>query len=242
VSAARVAIALLNALFAICAAAAEPADPQPYTEDASRAGTPWRIVTPKYPTWAAKDQLTGAVDVEGVIDGSGALSAIEYKPDTPAAAAFVPGLKPMVTHWRFNVPTGPDCMPQPEKVKVTVRVEFFMQDGAPHVFASLVTRQETRGQGKREGYNYKVTQRAQPQYPYRPLWARIEAVVHARIDVAAAGEVTRVHAEAYPVVPTDAAIRNDFEEESRKALMGWRYGPNPADWRACYTIVFSIKN
>jgi hypothetical protein len=221
--------------------------------DQSLWGTPSRIVRPEYPKAAAQARLQGAVEIEGVVDGSASLSGVLYKPDTPASEVFVSALKAVVPYWRFYVPME-SCMPKPEKV--TARVEFAFEGDEPKIFTSYPKRPENTNESKKkEGYVYKAIRRVDVQYPRSMLYARQEALVYTRIEVAASGEVTNVAAEAYAPgiaktakvtelgtrLPSEIRVLADFEEEARRTLMQWRYSPNPGDWKGCYTLNFQMK-
>ncbi len=234
--------------------AEEPAKPDPpYAMDQSLWGTPSRIVRPEYPKAAAQARLQGAVEIEAVVDGSTSLSGVVYKPDTPASEVFVSALKAVVPYWRFYVPMD-SCMPKAERV--AARVEFAFEGDEPKIFMSYAKRPEnTKEARKKEGYVYKAIRREEVIYPRRMRFAQQDAIVYTRVEVAASGEVTNVAAEAYAPgiartakitelgthLPSEVAVLADFEEEARRALMRWRYAPNPGEWKGCYTLNFQMK-
>lgn len=253
---ARIAAMLVGGLGALCAVASETSDAlRPYSQDVALWGTPSRIVRPDYPKAALRDGQKGAVVVEGIIEGTGALSGLVYKPQSPEAEVFVPALQAVVPYWLFYVPTGNDCMPKPEKV--TARAEFEIEGGEPRIFVSYSKRPAEPKHKVIEGYDYRAIRVIKPAYPRRMLYAGLEARVYTRVDVTPSGKVAAVAAMAFssPDIPkkqqvketgsrlaTEVEVLHDFEEEARQALVQYEYRPSPQGWRGCYTLLFKIRD
>lgn len=253
---ARIAAMLLGGLGALCSVASETSGAlRPYSLDAALWGTPSRIVRPVYPTAALQARQKGVVTVEGVIEGTGALSGLVYKPESPEAEVFVPALQAVAPYWLFYVPQGDDCMPKPEKV--TAKVEFEIEGGEPKIFMSYGKRPADPKHKVIEGYDYRAIRVINPVYPRRQLSAGVEARVYTRVHIAPSGKVSNVDAIAFSTrdVPrtaqvketgsrlaTEVEVLGDFEVEARRALMQYEYRPSPEGWKGCYTLLFKIKD
>lgn len=215
---------------------------RPHTEDAARWGTPSLVVKPQYPKTALESRQNGIVEVEGVLDGTGALTQIVYRPVSAAAEIFVPALQRVAPHWLFHVPLGSDCLPQAQKV--TTRVEFAIDGAQPRIYMSYAKAQAV-ARSERPDHLKPIHQRP-AEYPRQMRTANQEARVYARLDIAATGDVSRVTAVAYPRPGSQKVVPAVFEDEARRALLRWQFPPAPAGWSGeravCQTVLFQMRD
>ena len=164
-----------------------------FVEQPEHWGKVSRIVRPEYPPEALKNRATGAVDIEGVVEGSGRLSGVSYKPRAGASEAFVASLREVVPFWQFTPAPGPDC--QPDGRAVTTRVEFEIDAGQPRIFVTQIALARPAPPA------LKPVRMLRPNYPGAMQIRAIEARAYARADVDPAGNVAAVGAKAYPRRP-----------------------------------------
>ena len=164
-----------------------------FVEQPEHWGKVARIVRPEYPPEALKNRVTGAVDIEGVVEGSGRLSGVSYKPRGAASEAFVASLRSVVPFWQFTPAPGPDC--QPDGRTVSTRVEFEIDAGQPRIFVTQLASARPAPPA------LKPVRMRLPNYPGAMQLRAVEARAYARADVDPAGSVVAVSAKAYPRRP-----------------------------------------
>jgi TonB family protein len=164
-----------------------------FVEQPGHWGKVTRIVRPEYPPEALKNRATGVVDVEGVVEGSGRLSRVSYKPRGTASEAFVAALRAVVPFWQFTPAPGPDC--QPDGGTVSTRVEFEIDAGQPRIFVTQLA------QSRAAPTALKPVRMLRPNHPGMMQLRAVEARAYARADVDPAGNVVAVGAKAYPRRP-----------------------------------------
>jgi hypothetical protein len=222
---------LAPALAFRCGAAEDP----PAFDNAERWGKPWLLTEPVYPKEALGKGLTGYVDVEGRVAGTGELKEIEFKPGSPEAEVFVGALREDVTVWRFYGPTGSDCLPSGERI--SNRVWFEIEGGKPKIFVS-------RGERKRvTSHELQPVERVEPRYPPGMIRENRGAVLFARSEIDPAGKVIGVTATAFPRERAEYLF--EFEKEIRRALKLWRFPPAPEGITAprffCSDVIFRLR-
>ena len=234
-------IRLLHALaLAAFAQAALGADPEPaHLNDPALWGTLVTVVRPEYPREAVARRQSGVVEVDGIVQGTGFLKDIRYRPDKPESSVFVDALRDLVPDWRFHAPLGSDCLPTGEAV--TTRVSFEMDGDTPRIF---VTHSPKAPKPAMAGEDFKPISRPNPRYPSVALRRGHEARVYVKIDIDASGKVVNGHAKAY----SEQARRNDelrpFTDGTLYFLSQWQFPP-VADGRsraACYDVTYNITN
>jgi hypothetical protein len=206
--------AIAVALVAPCEAAQEAS---PSFDSAGRWGTAWLLTEPAYPKNALEKGLTGYVDVEARVTGTGELKEIEFKPGAPEAEAFVDALREPAKIWRFYGPIGDDCLPSSERI--SSRVWFEIDAGKPRIFVS-------RGEHRMfYGPHLTPMKRVEPNYPRRMIRDNREAILFARSEIDPSGKVIGVTATAFP--RERAELLFEFEKETRRALALWVFPPAP---------------
>ena len=164
-----------------------------FVEQPDHWGRVTRIVRPLYPPEALKNRATGSVDIEGVVEGSGRLSGVSYKPRGAASEAFVASLREVVPFWQFTPTPGPDC--QPDGRTVSTRVEFEIDAGQPRILVTQLAPARSAPPA------LKPLRMLRPNYPGAMQLRAVEARAYARADVDPAGNVIAVSAKAYPRRP-----------------------------------------
>ena len=222
-----------------------------FVEQPDRWGRLVRIVRPEYPPEALRTRQAGSVEIEGVVEGSGRIGHVTYKPNAPAAEAFVAALRGVVPFWQFAPNPGPDC--QPDGRTVSARVDFEIDAGQPRIF---VTQPAGRGAGGPAALAPLRT--ARPSYPRAMRMRAVEGRAYARADVDASGAVVAVSAKAYPrrppvavslasagsLVPGTLSPQREeelaeFAHEAEQSMKRWVF-PATAD-RAAATRVFCVE-
>ena len=232
-----------------------------YADDANTFGRLVRVVRPEYPPDAVRRHLSGVVDVEGIVDGSGAMSDVTYKASSSEARIFVAALESAVPYWEFNPPRGKDCFPSAQKVGV--RVEFQMDGDEPRMFVTHA--KSSRGTDVATSPTHMVpVKKVNPTYPRVALRRSAEARVYSRQEVDANGKVTRVETKTYlrplvlaqtaklgthlPSKPESWAANDDlgdFSAAVERALSEWVYSAAPEGMTrtriACQAVHFKLK-
>lgn len=224
--------AIALALVAPCEAAQEAT---PSFDNAGRWGTAWLLTEPAYPKDALEKGLTGYVDIEARVAGTGELKEIEFKPGTPEAEVFVGALREAAKVWRFYGPVGDDCLPSGQRI--TTRVWFEIERGTPRIFVSQA---EDRVFTHPE---LMPIERVEPRYPRRMIRDVREAILFARSEIDPSGKVIGVTATAFP--RERAELLFEFEKEARRALGLWIFPPAPEGATAprffCSDVVFRLR-
>ena len=202
----------LAALPRLCAAA----EADPAFENQERWGTPWLLSEPEYPKAARERNITGFVDVQARVAGTGELKEVTVTPGAPEAEVFVVPVRDAARLWRLYAPLGKDCLPSGERV--TTRVWFELHEGEPKIF---VARGKMRPMPSARAL--KPSTQVQPRYPRRMLESGREAYVFARSEIDPAGKVVSITSTAFP--REVAANLFDFETETRRALGAWTFPP-----------------
>ena len=219
-----------------------------FVEQPDHWGRVSRIVRPAYPPEALKSRATGSVDIEGVVEGSGRLTGVNYKPKGAASEAFVAALREVVPFWQFTPAPGPDC--QPDGKTTSMRVEFEIDAGQPRIFVTQLA-------GRSTPPALKPVRMLRPNYPGKMQLRAIEARAYARADVDPAGNVVAVSAKAYPrrppvavtlaqaggIAPATLPLQREIELgefalASEQALKRWTF---PAAERSSSNRVFCTE-
>jgi outer membrane biosynthesis protein TonB len=239
-------MATFGALSASVAFPSSAADAPYHVDDPKNWGTLARVITPAYPMELFSLRIGGVVEVEGAVDGYGALTEIQYKANSPDAAGFIASLKDVAPYWLMIPPIGDDCFPSTQRV--TTRVIFEAGD-VPKVafeYVKKLPRSEPR--------QLRPLTRQNPSYPRGMIEQKIEARVFASLDVDPAGKVDSARAAVYPASKGQPLPRHDpdydaaadaFSKSAVSALSGWRFPAAegiPADRRVCYEIVFLLPS
>ena len=220
-----------------------------FVEQPEQWGKVTRIVRPEYPPEALKNRATGSVDIEGVVEGSGRLTGVSYKPRAAASEAFVASLRAVVPFWQFTPAPGPDC--QPDGRTVSTRVEFEIDAGQPRIFVTQLA------PGRSAPAALKPLRMLLPNYPGLMQLRAVEARAYARADVDASGNVVAVSAKAYPrrppvavnlaqagaiapatLPPQRQSELGEFAQASEQALKRWAF---PAAERSSANRVFCAE-
>lgn len=228
---------LASALLAIGATALAQAPIEPeYREGSERIGQPSRIVAPEYPPLALMDKRGGVVEITGRVSPFGILEDAKVTVAPSTGEEFAVAVRDVLEYWLFHVPTDNQCQPDPHPIGV--RVEFGAEDGKPHVGVVRLASPKVEPQA-----HYKAIHRVEPNFPKRALNEGIAGTVYARIDVDGEGRVSDVNAHAYSIRKAEGVMRS-LENETRSALMGWRYPPPPEGkpWAGCYVINYRFRD
>jgi hypothetical protein len=211
-----------------------------HLEDPARWGTLVTVVRPDYPKEALSRGQTGAVDITGVVLGTGFLNDIEYRPDRPESAVFVEALKELVPDWQFYPPLGNDCLPTTERI--TTRMHFEIDAGKPRIFAEHAKRSDPR----EEFAKLKPTKRVNPRYPTAALNRRHMARVYAMLEIDPAGKVSNVRAKAFSAQARRDRELSPFVDSTLYWLSQWEFEPlaegDARARRACLDVDFRIPN
>src|SRR5258708_1399991 len=226
-----------------------------FVEQPAHWGNLVRVVRPEYPPELLKSRTTGSVDIEGVIEGSGRLGNVSYKPRGPSSDGFVASLRVVVPFWQFTPTPGADC--QPDGKTVSARVDFEIDAGEPRIFV-------TRPPGSRSAAQaMKPVRTVRPNYPRAMQLRAVEGRAYARADVDASGSVVAVSAKAYPrrppvavnlaqarshappaLAPPKAGAPAELPQESEQALKRWFFPPAPeraaANRAFCAEFLFDL--
>jgi hypothetical protein len=167
----------------------------------------------------------------------GSMDAKTYAPDRPESDVFVDALREVLPYWQFRVPVGDDCMPTQRPV--SVRVEFEVRDGKPHVYVTHAASESKEA----EPPVLKPLHEEKLTYPRAGIRLGLRGVVvFARSDVDAEGGVTHVETEIYP-------RRHQFElqpftREAEEKLALWRYpaAANVPMRHICHDIWFNLRD
>src|SRR5258708_18788512 len=87
-----------------------------FVEQPAHWGNLFRVVTPEYPPELLKSRTTGSADIEGVIEGSGRLGNVSYKPRGPSSDGFVAALARVAPFCQVTPTPGADCQPAGQPV------------------------------------------------------------------------------------------------------------------------------
>ena len=208
-----------------------------YGSDPRQWGQPHVIVAPDYPADALASHVTGTVHVSGVIAPMGNLEDIAYSVDPPTATALVDALKEVMPRWVFYPSVAKTCLPSSDRV--LTQVWFEIRDGEPHI---SVSRGGVPAPPEAGASQFKALTRVEPRYPRQMIREGRQSHVYARMEVDAAGTVTRVTAKAYP----PARGLGPFETESEEALMLWKFPPAQQGMSRprilCYDIVYRLRD
>ena len=209
------------AFVVMCAAMlANAADQKPaHLEDPARWGTLVTVVRPDYPRPALAQGQTGIVDIEGVVQGTGFLKDIEYRPDRAESAVFVEALKELVPDWQFYPPLGNDCLPTTERV--TTRVQFTIDAGTPRIFVEHAKRPVP------DFARMTPTSRRNPNYPRAGMEKRQSARVYALLEIDPTGKVFNVKAKGYSAQARRERDVAPFVDRTLLALSQWQFEPLP---------------
>jgi hypothetical protein len=242
------AFAALAAPMAFPALGAGASESGPYhVEDPKKWGTLARVVTPQYPRELLTLRIGGVVDVEGVVNGYGALTEIQYKAHSPDGAGFIASLKESAPYWLLVPPIGDDCFPSTERV--TTRVTFEVAGEEPKVVFEYV-----KNPSDPEPRELKPLTRRNPSYPRRMIELQIQARVFALSLVDPAGKVDSGRAMVYPVsngLPLDrqdpryARAVELFSKSAVDTLSQWQFPAaerESANRRVCYEIIYRLGN
>jgi len=227
-------------LLAFCLTGVALADDAPtYAGDAhAKYGRAHQVLAPIYPEEALRAGESGAVTVTGVIAPQGMMDSASFAPAKAADEIFVAPLREALPFWLFDVPYGNDCMPSTQPV--SVKVEFEVRDGKPHVFLTYAAPESVppRWQGSIAG-----KQHPQISYPRSMIQAGNQAVVFSRSEVGPDGHVNAVVARAFPKPGNRSEDLGRFVAEVRDTLSQWTYPPEPSKplRKVCHTIEFNLK-
>lgn len=224
--------------FAACAQAALASDMEPaHLNDPALWGTLATVVRPDYPREAVARRQSGIVEIDGVVQGTGFLKDIRYRPDTPESSVFVVALKELVPDWRFHPPLGNDCLPTGEVV--TTRVSFEMDGDKPRIF---VTHSRVAKKPAAAGPDYKPVSRTNPRYPRAALRDGHEARVYAKLEIDASGKVVNGHAKAYSDQARTEKELRPFTDATLYFLSQWEFPPvaEGTSRAACYDVTYQI--
>jgi TonB family protein len=221
-----------------------------FVEQPDHWGRVARIVRPAYPPEALSNRVTGSVDIEGVVEGSGRLSGVSYKPKGAASEAFVASLREVVPFWQFTPTPGPDC--QPDGRPVSTRVEFEIDAGQPRIFVTQLAARSAPPA-------LKPVRMRHPNYPGLMQLRAVEARAYARADVDPAGNVVAVSAKAYPrrppvvvnvaqsgaIAPGTVSLQREIELgefalAAEQALKRWTFPAASANRVFCAEFVFDL--
>jgi hypothetical protein len=211
----------------VAASAAEPGvEWIPYhSQDPKRWSRPSLVVRPTYPPEAVARRLSGSVEIEGVVQGTGYLKDILFTPDSPASAVFVEALEKVTPYWRFNPAIGNDCQPTAEVV--VTKVSFELDGNEPRVF--VIPSQAHAGEAWQLPDDMNPVHMESPAFPESMLRLKWEARVYARQEVDPYGKVMEVKGSVHsrqggPLARGD--IR-EFERAAERSLLAWKYPPAP---------------
>jgi hypothetical protein len=225
-----------------------------FVEQPDHWGRVVRVVRPVFPTEALKSGQTGSVDIEGVVEGSGRLGNVSYRPRGSAGEAFVASLREVVPFWMFTPTPGPDC--QPDGRVVSARIEFEIDAGQPRIFVTPPAAARTAPPA------LKPLREPRPNYPTAMQLHAVEGRAYARADVDASGAVVAVSAKAYPrrppvainpaqagsltpatLPPQKESELGAFALESEQALKRWVFPaaqPSSANRVFCAEFLFDL--
>jgi hypothetical protein len=195
-------------------------------------GRPEQFVPPDYPKDALTRGTTGYVDVDAFVDGRLVLRDVRFHAGSQDAEVFVSGLRDVAKYWLFQPPVAKaTCLPATGE-KITFRVIYEIEAGAPHISIEVPKPQARTVKSLHPRCPV-------PHYPHEALREGVLANVFARVDIRPDGTVSQVQAQAYPETEGAAGTAR-FTEEVERTLRDCRFDPAEGEGRraACYGVLF----